>query len=144
MFIDDCGFGLTCFIKRVSRYKSCKTHIRYTLKDKLQSNMSLWSPLLSSHLYLEVLFSCLVIEIVIWIEPLLRGHLFYQATFLCPKVDLLIQVLMKTLDFNQNTWRIGHEAYNNEQNDVLKRYLRCTCMLYSEGSYNNSKRTCIP
>jgi hypothetical protein len=43
--------------------------------------MLIQSPLLSSHLYLEVTFSCPVIEKYILIEPLLRGHLSYKATF---------------------------------------------------------------
>jgi hypothetical protein len=41
----------------------------------IQSNIPMWSPLLSSHLYLKVTISCLVIENFIWIESLLRGHL---------------------------------------------------------------------
>jgi hypothetical protein len=43
-----------------------------------------------------------------------------------------------TCDCDQNTWRIGHEANNNEQNYELKRYLWRTCMLYPEGTYHNA------
>ena len=47
----------------------------------VQSDLPMWSPLLSSHLYLKVTFSCPVIESFIWMECLLRGLLFYKATF---------------------------------------------------------------
>ena len=47
----------------------------------IQSYLSMQSPLLSSHLYLKVTFSCPVIEHFKWIQPLLKGHLSYKATF---------------------------------------------------------------
>ena len=44
--------------------------------------LPMWSPLLSSHLYLKVNFSWLVIENFIWIEHILRGHLYLKVTLL--------------------------------------------------------------
>jgi hypothetical protein len=46
----------------------------------IQSNLPMWSPLLSSHLSLKVIFSCPVIKIFIWIEPLLRCHCLKEVT----------------------------------------------------------------
>ena len=51
------------------------THVLF-----IQSNLSMWSSLLSSQLYLKVSFFCPVIENFICIEPLLRGQLSYKAS----------------------------------------------------------------
>ena len=47
----------------------------------IQSNLPIWSPLLSNPLYLKVKFSCPDIENFIWIEPLLRDLLTCKTTF---------------------------------------------------------------
>ena len=62
------------------QYKNHSQTLLYPLVC-IQSNIPMWSPQLSSHLYLKVTISCLVIENFIWIESLLRGHLSYKATF---------------------------------------------------------------
>ena len=69
------------------------------------------SPLLSSHLYLKVTFSCPVIVNLIWIEPLLRGHLSYKATISLPKGELLKQV-----------W-LAHTVTSIKQSSVFKGHL---------------------
>jgi hypothetical protein len=53
----------------------------YHKVSKIQSNLCMWSPLLSSHLDLKVIFSCPFIKDFIWIKPLLSDHLSYKATF---------------------------------------------------------------
>ena len=50
-------------------------------KVENQAYLLMWSPLLSSHLYLKVTFSYPVREDFIWTEPFLRGYLSYKATF---------------------------------------------------------------
>ena len=57
------------------------TYILKCYKNYKQSNLSMQSPLLSSHLYLKVTYSYHCIEKLISIEPLLRGHLSNKATF---------------------------------------------------------------
>ena len=57
----------------------------------IQSKPPMRSPLLSSHLHLNVTFSCHIIENLMGIEPLLRCHLSYKATFFS-KCVLIIRV----------------------------------------------------
>jgi hypothetical protein len=67
-----------------------------------QSNLLIQSPLLGSHLYLKVTFSCPVIENFIWNEPLLRGHLSYKVTFSLSQswpLNTGLTVLCMSLDF---------------------------------------------
>ena len=47
----------------------------------LQSNLSIRSPVLTSHLQLNIAFSCLVMEKFISIELILRGSFSYKALF---------------------------------------------------------------
>jgi hypothetical protein len=62
----------------------------YISLKQVQSNLPMWSPLLSSHLYQKVTFSCPVIE------NSYELNLFQEITclkwplFACPTGDLLI------------------------------------------------------
>ena len=63
------------------RHISYSYLLRTLIWNHTQSNLSLWPPLLSNHLYLKVTFFLSCHRKFIWIEPLLRGHLSYKTTF---------------------------------------------------------------
>ena len=54
--------------------------------NMIQSNLSIWSPLLSSHLYLKVIF------VLSYKTSYFKGQMSNEAICSCPKGDLLLQV----------------------------------------------------
>ena len=58
-------------------------NVMYLAKEQpiQQSNLPMWSPLLSSHLHWKVTFFLSCHRKFIWIEPLLKSHLSYKTTF---------------------------------------------------------------
>ena len=146
------SFWWTCKIKNLSQLLQTKfpwCFMTKKLNNSMQSNLPMWSPLLSghlylkvtlvfhgqkvenqayllmwslllsNHLYLKVTFSCPVREDFIWTELLLRGHRYLRPLFLCPNGDLLIQVWL---------WYIFHLS-----KCILEVILRCIqCMNLSD------------
>ena len=56
-------------------------NLNYWNSGTIQSNLSMLSPLLSSHLFKRSPFSFHVLENFLWIKPLLRSHLSEKTIF---------------------------------------------------------------
>ena len=77
---------------------------------EIQSNLSMWSPLLSDHLYLKAKFFLSFHRKLHMNWTFLRGHLSYKPLFLCPNGDLLKQVWLCINDYllGDLMWTMGH------------------------------------